>query len=71
MSKLPTPQNVSFADTSASWDEVENATEYEIVVGNASWGIYEPTVYDYTQDGDTVTIQNAPYAQDGDTVTIN
>ena len=71
MSKLPTPQNVSFADTSASWDEVENATEYEMVVDNASWGVYEPTVYDYTQDGDTVTIQNAPYTQDGDTVTIN
>ena len=68
--KLATPQNVSFADTSASWDEVENATEYEIVVDNASWGVCEPTAYDYTQDGDTVTIQNAPYTQDGDTVTI-
>lgn len=69
--KLATPTGVQVADTSASWDEVENATEYEIVVDNASWGVYEPAVYDYTQDGDTVTIQNAPYTQDGDTVTIN
>ena len=69
--KLATPTGVQVADTSASWDKVENATEYEIVVGNASWGVYEPAVYDYTQDGDTVTIQNAPYTQDGDTVTIN
>ena len=68
--KLATPTDVQVADTSASWDAVENATEYEIVVDNASWGVYEPTAYDYTQDGDTVTIQNAPYAQDGDTVTI-
>ena len=69
--KLATPTGVQVADTSASWDEVENATEYEIVVDNASWGVCEPTAYDYTQDGDTVTIQNAPYTQDGDTVTIN
>lgn len=69
--KLATPTGVQVADTSASWDEVENATEYEIVVDNASWGVYEPAVYDYTQDGDTVTIQNAPYTQNGDTVTIN
>lgn len=69
--KLATPTGVQVADTSASWDEVANATEYEIVVDNASWGVCEPTVYDYTQDGDTVTIQNAPYTQDGDTVTIN
>ena len=69
--KLATPTGVQVADTSASWDEVENATEYEIVVDNASWGVCEPTAYDYTQDGDTVTIRNAPYTQDGDTVTIN
>ena len=68
--KLATPTGVQAADTSASWDEVENAMEYEIVVDNASWGVYEPAVYNYTQDGDTVTIQNAPYTQDGDTVTI-
>ena len=68
--KLATPTGVQVANTSASWDEVENATEYEIVADNASWGVYEPTVYDYTQDGDTVTIRNAPYAQDDDTVTI-
>lgn len=68
--KLATPAGVQVADTSASWDEVENATEYEIVVDNASWGVCKPTAYDYTQDGDTVTIQNAPYTQDGDTVTI-
>lgn len=68
--KLATPTGVQVANTSASWDEVTNATEYEIVVDNASWGVCEPTAYDYTQDGDTVTIRNAPYTQDGDTVTI-
>ena len=68
--QLATPQNVTADGTTVSWDEVENATEYEIVVDNVSWGVCEPTAYDYTQDGDTVTIRNAPYTQDGDTVTI-
>lgn len=70
LDKLSTPVNLDATDSSVSWDAVENATEYEVVVDNASWGICEPTVYDYTQDGDTVTIQTAPYTQDGDTVTI-
>lgn len=68
--KLTTPTNVTSDDSSVSWDAVENATEYEVVVDNASWGVCQPAVYDYTQDGDTVTIQTAPYTQDGDTVTI-
>lgn len=69
--KLATPTGVQVADgTVVSWDAVENATEYEVVVDNVSWGVCEPTVYEYTQDGDTVTIQSAPYTQQDDTVTI-
>lgn len=71
--KLATPTGVQVADTSASWDEVENATEYEIVVDNASWGTYTPTVYNYTFDESTgvLTLLDVPYEQNGDTVTIS
>lgn len=70
LDKLSTPVNLDATDSSVSWDAVENATEYEVVVDNVSWGVCEPTVYEYTQDGDTVTIQSAPYTQQDDTVTI-
>lgn len=70
--KLATPTGVQVANTSASWDEVENATEYEIVVDNASWGIYEPITYDYTYDevSGVVTLLGAPFIQDGEVVSL-
>lgn len=72
MSKLATPTGVQVADDEASWNEVENAIEYELVVDNASWGTYVPAVYDYTFDESTgvLTLLDAPYEQTGDTVTI-
>lgn len=41
MPQLATPQNVSVENTTLSFDEVENATEYEVFVDNASIGIYQ------------------------------
>lgn len=70
--KLATPTGVQVADDEASWNEVENAIEYELVVDNASWGTYTPATYDYTYDEATgvLTLYDAPYEQNGDTVTI-
>ena len=71
--KLATPTGVQVADGEASWGEVENAAQYEIVVDNASWGTYTPPVYNYTFDESTgvLTLLDAPYEQNGDTVTIS
>ena len=38
MAKLATPTNVTVDGSEASWDAVENATKYEIIVNNESWG---------------------------------
>ena len=74
ITKLATPQNVEYnAPSSASWDEVENATEYEVVVNSESWGTTTPEpeyIYEREPGSDTVTLYKAPYTQDGDTVTI-
>ena len=71
--KLATPTGVQVADGEASWNEVENAIEYELVVNNTSWGTYTPPVYNYTFDESTgvLTLLDAPYEQNGDTVTIS
>lgn len=71
--KLATPTGVQAADDEVSWDEVENAIEYELVVNNTSWGTYTPTVYNYTFDESTgvLTLLDVPYEQNGDTVTIS
>lgn len=70
--KLAAPTGVQVADDEASWNEVENATRYDIVVDNASWGTHIPAVYNYTFDEATgvLTLLGAPYEQNGDTVTI-
>lgn len=70
--KLATPAGVQVTDSEASWNEVENATQYEIVIDNASWGTHIPAVYNYTFDEATgvLTLLDAPYEQNGDTVTI-
>ena len=72
MAKLATPTGVQVADDEASWNEVENATQYEIVVDNASWGTHIPAVYNYTFDEATgvLTLLDAPYEQNGNEVTI-
>lgn len=71
--KLATPTGVQAADDEVSWDEVENAIEYELVVNNTSWGTYTPPVYNYTFDESTgvLTLLDVPYEQNGDTVTIS
>lgn len=39
--KLATPQNISVEGTTLSFDEVQNATEYEVFVDNISIGTYQ------------------------------
>lgn len=72
MAKLATPTGVQVADDEASWNEVENATQYEIVVDNASWGTHIPAVYNYIYDEATgvLTLLDTPYEQNGNEVTI-
>ena len=41
MTQLATPQNVSVENTTLSFDEVENAEEYEVFVDNVSIGSYQ------------------------------
>lgn len=41
MSQLPAPQNLSVENTTLSFDEVENAEEYEVFVDNVSIGSYQ------------------------------
>lgn len=71
--KLAAPTGVQVTDDEVSWDEVENAIEYELVVNNTSWGTYTPAVYNYTFDESTgvLTLLDAPYEQNGNTVTIS
>lgn len=72
LAKLATPTGVQVADDEASWNEVENATQYDIVVDSISWGTHIPAVYNYTYDEATgvLTLLDAPYEQNGDTATI-
>ena len=47
--KLATPQNITVDGTAASWDEVENATSYELFADGTSIGEYAvPTGYKVT-----------------------
>ena len=41
LSQLATPQNLAVENTTLSFDEVENATEYEVFVDNTSIGSYQ------------------------------
>lgn len=40
--QLATPQNVTADGTNVSWDEVDNATSYEVLADGASIGNYTP-----------------------------
>ena len=42
MPQLATPQNVTADGTNVSWDEVENATSYEVLADGTSIGTYTP-----------------------------
>ena len=48
LTQLATPQNVSADGTVVSWDEVENATSYEVLADGTSIGTVTPT---YTVSG--------------------
>ena len=64
--QLDTPTNLSVTDTTASFDEVENAESYEFFVDDVSIGEYS------TQTGYSVTITNNTDASWSDVqVTVN
>ena len=49
ITQLATPQNVTADGTTVSWDEVENATSYEVLANGASIGEYSvPSGYTVT-----------------------
>ena len=57
ITQLATPQNVTVDGTTVSWDEVENATSYEVLADGTSIGTVEatptPTLISFTIDGTT------------------
>lgn len=69
--KLATPQNVSADGSTVSWDEVKNASEYELFADGETLGTYEPVTYNYTLEDGVLTLADAPYEQSGDTLTIS
>ena len=66
--KLSTPQEVKVNGNILSFNSVENAEKYEIFAGNTSIG--ETTGISVTQEGTTLTVDNAPATQSGTEVTI-
>lgn len=57
--KLATPQNVTVDGTTASWDEVESATSYELYVDGTSIGTRSTTSYKVTTyNANHVTLSN-------------
>ena len=63
--QLATPQNVTANGTTVSWDEVENATSYEIFADGTSLGTVEGTTQDasYIVTIDDVTNDEYNYIQ--------
>ena len=61
--QLATPQNVTADGTVVSWDEVENATSYEVLAGGASIGTVE--AINVIQTDSALTILNAEATQNG------
>lgn len=66
--KLSTPQEVKVNGNILSFNPVENAEKYEIFANTASIG--ETTGISVTQEGTTLTVDNAPAKQSGTEVTI-
>lgn len=50
MTQLATPQNLAVENTTLSFDEVENAEEYEVFVDNVSIGTYSKPTYKLTSN---------------------
>ena len=80
MTQLATPQNVSVENTTLSFDEVENAEEYEVFVDNTSIGSYSKPSYKLTSDSinpanikvNGTALDALPYTlQSGDIIVAN
>lgn len=68
LTQLATPQNVTANGTTVSWDEVENATSYEIYADGISIGEYTPQP---EPKGGTLTINFIDNGGINGQVTIN
>lgn len=80
MPQLATPQNVAVENTTLSFDEVENAEEYEVFVDNVSIGSYSKPSYKLTSDSinpanievNGTALTSLPYTlQSGDIIVAN
>ena len=80
LSQLATPQNLSVENATLSFDEVENATEYEVFVDNTSIGSYSKPSYKLTSDSinpenievNGTALTSLPYTlQSGDIIVAN
>ena len=72
--QLATPQNVAITGSEASWDFVDNATAYDVVINGATFGTVDSNAgnYDYISDETTgeLTVLSASYEKDGNVLTI-
>jgi hypothetical protein len=60
--QLATPQNVTADGTTVSWDAVENATSYEILVGGSSFGTVSTTSVDLSTLAGWTSLTDGDYS---------
>lgn len=59
--KLPTPTNVSITGTTVQWDEVANATSYDVLVDGEVWeNVPQPITSETWVLNNTLTLENIP-----------
>lgn len=59
--KLPTPTNVSITGTTVQWDEVANATSYDVLVDGEVWeNVPQPSSGETWVLNNTLTLENIP-----------
>lgn len=59
--KLPTPTNVSITNTTVQWDEVANATSYDVLVDGEVWeNVPQPITSETWVLNNTLTLENIP-----------
>lgn len=61
LSQLATPQNVAASGTIVSWDAIENATSYEVLVNNSSFGTVSTTGVDLSTFSGWTSLTDGTY----------
>lgn len=65
MTQLATPQNVSADGTVVSWDEVENATSYEVLADGTSIGTVTPSTGEtWVFNTGVIEVDNENYSEE-------